>query len=205
LEAINTVLEVLRTKREYGVNGGAGATTVDQDKDVVDTLGQPLTSEDEVENVLRPLVHIATKEFGFAPSDVCEAIFSPANIRKQHADAIQKLKYSNLATLVSQFSDYRSLTDVSHCVVALHPIESEDGDDDWEVDYKSDRIAEKVMGQMKQQEVKLLQENCNTFHRCAEGSTLAEWVLEAIVNPNFLTTSVRSRHSTAPPNGRGRQ
>ena len=139
--AINAALEVLRTKRGE-VAGGAGATTADQDKDVV---GQPPALEDKAENALKLLVLNSTGEFGFAPRDVYEGIFSPMDIKNQHANAIWKIsRPGNLVALVGEFSVDCSLSDIDSCVAAMHPSENRDGDDDWEIDFKSTRIAERA-------------------------------------------------------------
>ena len=151
---------------------------------MVGALGQPPTLEDEVENALQLLVLNSTEEFGFAPRDVYEGIFSPIDIKNQHANAIWKIsRPGNLVALVSEFSVDRSLGDIDGCVAAMHPSENRDGDDDWEIDFESTRIAEKIMEWMEMQEDEHFLEIYGALHRYQVGSALARWVLKAINHP----------------------
>lgn len=96
------------------------------------------------------------------------------------------LEYTGLKGLVSDFAVERRLDGISHYVVAVHPSNHGDTHDSWEINFKSDRIAEQVMEWMENQEDKYLREICDTFYNYAEGSTLAGWVFEAIVHRVFF-------------------
>ena len=151
---------------------------------MVGALGQPPTLEDEVKNALKSLVLNSTEEFGFAPRDVYEGIFSPIDIKNQHANAIWKIsRPGNLVALVSEFSVDCSPSDIDSCVAAMHPSENRDGDDDWEIDFKSTRIAEKMMEWMEMQEDEHLREIYGALHRYQVGSALARWVLKTVDRP----------------------
>ena len=135
-----------------------------------------------MENALKLLVLDSTEEFGFAPRDVYEGIFSPIDIKNQHANAIWKIsRPGNLVALVSEFSVDCSLSDIDSCVAAMHPSENRDGDDDWEIDFKPTRIAE--MEWMEMQEDEHPREIYGALNRYQVGSALARWVLKAINHP----------------------
>ena len=54
--------------------------------------------------------------------------------------------------------------------------------DRWAIDFKSIRIARKVVELMRLQEIKDLREMYQFFHRSPESSVLAGWIFEAIVH-----------------------
>ena len=64
------------------MDDGTGAMTTDQDEDMAGALGQSTALEKKVDNALKILVRNATEEFGFAPRDTYDCIFSPGEIER---------------------------------------------------------------------------------------------------------------------------
>ena len=197
--AIDAALGVLR-EREKVVEAeknedpdmGDGFTTsaIDRDEDMADEAGQPLTPVSTVDNALKILVDNAIEEFGFAPHDVYGGVFEPHNTRLQHAHAVENLDHIAMQATV-RFSSQKSGLDstTSHHVVVVfprpHPTDSLLNHDRWAIDFKSIRIAKKVMEWMQLLQFEHLQEMFGLFHKIPASSTLAGWVFEAIVHRLF--------------------
>ena len=192
-EAFNAALKVLQTGREKkGVeedhdetDDGISASVAGQDQivaDVANVAGKPQASADEVDDALKILVRNVTEEFGFIPRDVYNGVFYLPSTRDEHASAMKGHCCSELVILVETFSKHRTLHGVSDKVVVVYPRKSLTHHDLWGMNFKSDRIAEEVMGSMPLAEDKHLRGTYAFLHKFPEGSTLAGWVFEAIVH-----------------------
>ena len=174
--AIDAVLKVLHTERERKkadeeqageedcdeMDNSIGASATDKDEDMMDEPGQPQTPVDEVDNALKILVRSTTEEFGFAPRDVYDGVFNLPKTEGRHATVIAELNYLKLKALVDTFSNGPQLSGSSHRVVAVSPLHFSVDYHTWEVTFKSNRIAKRVVERMEFKEVKDLQElyNC---------------------------------------------
>ena len=151
---------------------------------MVDKVGQP-----QVNKVLKVLVRNAVEEFGFIPRDVYNGVVSLPRTRQQHASAMANLTYTKLKDLVSVLAATSGLIDeFSHRVVVINPLPvppSLANLDLWEIEFKSIRIAEQMMGRMQLEEDKNLREMYISFPTIPEGSNLAGWIFEAIVHRMF--------------------
>ena len=189
--AVDAVLEVLQTERklmeaeDHGEVGDViGASATDKDEKMADEMLQ--ATEEEVDNAFEILVRNATEEFGFAPRDVYDGIFSLLATKRDHATVVNNLEYSELVTLVRKFSGDGRLDGFSHRVVAVRPCPG-GGDDHsvWEMTFKSIRIAREVAVLMRLRKDSYLRETYDFLHGFPEGSALAGWVFEAIVHRVF--------------------
>ena len=190
---IDAVLEVLQTERqrrkevevEEGhdeMGDGIGASATDQDENMVDKTGQPLalvdnTSKDLadkglVDNALKILVRNATEEFGFVPVDVYAGVFDLPMTKRRHAIAVKELDYPKLRALFKSFSDGPGLKVLPHRVVVVYPCKITPRLDDWKLDFKSIRIARKVMELMRLEEDEDLREKY-VLRSIPEGSVFA--------------------------------
>ena len=175
--AINA-LKILQMAREAEKNE-------DEDRG---KAGQPQAPVDIMDNALNILVHNATEEFGFIPRVVYSGILNARDTMDQHANAVKQLTYTELQNIVSSFSVNRGLTsDISHRVVVVFPQPSTDlfSSDRWEIDFKSIRIARKVMDSMEVHENERLRELYSFFHSFLESSNLAGWFFEVMVHRLF--------------------
>ena len=132
------------------MDGDIRASATDQDEPMADEVGQP----DKVNNALKILVHNAIEEFGVAPRDVYNGIFNLPRTRDEHA-VPKNLNYSKLLAIVKAFSVNHELLESSDEVVCVYPRESQDYHDhydEWEINFKSIRIAEEVMQLMRSEE-----------------------------------------------------
>ena len=154
----------------------------DEDVGMADEAGQPPRSL----SLFRILVQNATKEFGFAPRDVYRGVFNLPAASQEHDEAVENLNYSELSSLVANFSKNRGLEGVSHRVVAVHPCPNRNGLDDWRIDFKSVRIGDKVVQSMRFAEKGELKKLYRELRTSSEGSILAGWIFEAIVHRLFI-------------------
>ena len=189
--ASDAMLQVLRTERGKKAVGGwdnnrdvVEAVAIDQNENMAGKVVWPLAHN--VDDAIKALVRSATEEFGFAPGDVYKGVFIPGELRIQHANAMRDLDYIKLKELVGSFSLDRKLSDPSSCLVAVHPSPLYGArSDSWKIEFKSVRIAEKMVDWMRSEEDSHLQDMFNFFYRVPVGSDLAGWVFKAILHRMF--------------------
>ena len=163
---------------------GIKASSTDQHGNRVDAdqPQAPVENALKIDDALKILVHNATREFGFAPRDVYDGVLDLPWTRSERAAVVEKFNCSKLKTLVEKFSDKGKLSNSSHCVVVIHPHKCTPDWDDWEIDFKSVRIARWVAELMWLEEGSHLWET-HKFLRSTRGSpTLAGWDFEVIVH-----------------------
>ena len=188
--AIKSALEILHTAGEAEkdedrgeVDDDLGALAADRDK-----AGQLQTPMDGVDNALKILVHNAIEEFGFIPRVVYSSVLRARDTGDGHAVAVEKLTDTDLQEIVSSFAvDRGFISDISHQVIAVfpHPPTYLVCSDRWAIDFKSIRIARKVMESMQLQENERLRELYWFFHKFPDSFNLAGWFFEAIVHRLF--------------------
>jgi len=174
--AITNALKILQMARKAGEDEDRGEA------------GQSQVPTEIVGNALNILVQNATEEFGFIPRAVYSGILQARDTMDQHANAVKQLTYTGLQDIVSSFSVNRGLdSEISHRVVTVFPQPSTDllSSDRWEIDFKSVRIARKVMDSMEKHENERLRELYSFFHGFPESSNLAGWFFEVMVHRLF--------------------
>jgi len=195
-EAIDTVLEVLQAEVEKHK---------DRDEDTVDEAGQPQAPMDNVDNALKILVHNAAEEFGFIPRDVYDGVLKLHHTRDPHAVALKDLNYTELQGFVQTFWMSRGPEFPEGVVVVFpRPPTYLDRFDGWAIDFKSIRIARKMVELMRLQEEERLREMYEDFYRDTDSFALAGWVFEAIVHRMFsdgLKSGPAPRTAPMVPNG----
>jgi hypothetical protein len=183
---IYAALEVLQTEREKGNCDGVvsdiNASTTDQGKPMIEA-DRPQTP---VDNALKILVRNATEEFGFAPRDVYTAVFDLPGTMAQH-NKVQQLRCAELASLVATFPWIHEHHELSHLVVAVWPHEHPKTEalDLWDIDFKSTRIAEKVMKSVVSEGYEQPLDIFSPLNRILEGSTMAGRFFEMAVHHIF--------------------
>ena len=158
---------------------GIGASVAGQGGNVVHEASQLVPS---VDDALKILVQNAIEEFGLAARDVYGGVLDLRATRQQHARALRGLDYSKLRNLVVSFSNNRELDAVSDRIVVVYPRLAELRIDDWEIDFKSIRIANEVVELMRLAEDNHLWNMYHLLHRITEGSGMAGWIFEARVH-----------------------
>jgi hypothetical protein len=100
---------------------------------------------------------------------------------------VKRLRYSELVSLTATFSNTHELHEFSHLVVVVWPHENPDDarTDLWDIDFKSTRIAEKVMKATVSEEEKHIREMLDLLREIPESSTLAGRFFEVIVHRIF--------------------
>ena len=153
---------------------------------MVDEAGQPQAPMDKVDNALKILVRNAVEEFGFIPRDVYDGVLKLHQTRDRHAVAVKNVNYTELQSFVRTFWMSPG-PDFPEGVVVVFPRPSTYlGDfDDWAIDFKSIRIARKVVESMRLQKEERLREMYEDFYRITDRFALAGWVFEAIVHRMF--------------------
>ena len=139
----------------------------------------------ELEAALRILVRNATEEFGFVPRDVYQSITDLPDVRKQHVNALAELDYSQLKNLIGLFVRHRKLDGLSHGVVAVYPVKPSRLTDDWEIDFKSIRIAMRVVESMRLKGGQDVQDMYDGVRVIPESSVLAGWIFKAVAHRAF--------------------
>ena len=178
-------------------------TAMDQDQDMVNQVNQaqqPQVPVYTMKQVLRILVHIATEEFGFIPRDVYGGIANLPEMRKEHAKALAKFDYSGLKALINAFTYDKELDVSSHRVIVVFPTENCDLSDEWEIDFKSIRVAERAVEAMRQKEDQNLWEIYDSIYRLPEGSTLAGRIFDS--RRSHIPSSVREPRRRITPRPR---
>ena len=173
------------------VGGGIlGPSAADQDEDMVDEADQPQTPLDKVDNALKILVRNATEEFGFIPLDAYQGVFNLPRAKEKHTIAVRSLDCSRLITIVREFSTSRGMSSATaERVIAVSPIDYVPSLDRWKIDFKSARIARKVVESMRSEEDRHLWRAYDLLQRGQEGSALAGLIFETIVHRKFSGSS----------------
>jgi len=177
--AIDGARKVLQQAREEEEN---------EDCDETGDGSRTLAPMDDMENALKILVRDAAEEFGFIPRDVYNGILGVHDLKRQHSNVVNSFDYDQLKHVVTSFSKEGGLGyQYSHHVVVVFPLppENQISSDSWAIDFKSIRIARKVMELMCLQEGERIREMYRFFHGHQQSSTLARWFFEAIVHRLF--------------------
>jgi len=124
----------------------------------------------------------ATEEFGFAPRDVYNGVFQLHTTKEEHITKVARVGYAELKSFVKEFSNNRGLDEFSHHVVAVSPLQFLEDRGRWKFDFKSIRIAGRVMESMRIHEDNHLWDLHSLLHRYPEGACLVGRVFEAIVH-----------------------
>jgi len=192
-EGIDAALEVLQTRRmrkkaeeeeeeaeaRTATGDDLGAVAMNQDENPVEKPSQP---QDLADNAFEALVSNAIEEFGFAPRDVYNGIFTFPKTKARHVDEVKNIEYSKLKALVEVFSRDRGLDNFSHHVVAVKPHYRSLDDDSWEIDFKSTRIARQVVEVMWSKEDGHLRDMYALLHKVPDSSCFAGSIFEAIAH-----------------------
>jgi len=166
------------------------SSAADQDEEMVDETDQPQTPVDTVDNALKILVRNATEEFGFIPRDVYKGVFDLPAVKEEHTIAMRSLDCSKLITIVREFSTSRGMSStIANRVIVVFPIDYVPSLDRWKINFKSARIARKVVELMRSEEDRHLGRAYDLLHRNQEGSALAGCIFEAIVHRKFSGSS----------------
>ena len=154
----------------------------DQDENMVDNEAVQLPAV--VDIALKILLHNAIEEFGRVPRDVYNGVFDLSATKKRHASIVARLDYSTLCNLVSTFSYSCELDEFSHHVVVVYPepVIELYALDNWVMDFKSIRIASKVMELMQSEEETHLRHLYKYLHRIPESSILAGRIFKALAH-----------------------
>ena len=201
-EHLNATLEVLHQARgREKVEAAAamvgrdttgddvGVSDIDQDENVDDEAVQQRVPVYKVEEVFRILVRTATEEFGFAPRNVYDGVLNFLDTRKQHATTVRSFDYSGLKTLVKAFINRRGLNGSSHRVLVVYPCKPSLNRDNWEINFKSFRIAMDAVESMRLKGDKHLQGTYDTLHKMPQSFLLAGWIFKAIAHRAFSSGS----------------
>ena len=170
------------------------ASVTDQDENMAEA-GQPQAPvgdgkiDKALYDALKTLVHNATQEFGFAPRNVYSGVFDLPGTMAHHDEGMKRLRYSELVSVVTTFSKTRELHEFPHLdlVVVVWPHKNPDDEqrDRWDIDFKSTRIAEKVMKATVSEEEGRIREIFDLLREIPESSTLAGRFFEVIVHRIF--------------------
>jgi len=143
----------------------------------------------DTEKALKILVCNAVEEFGSIPRDVYNGILGVHDLGSQHSIAANKLDFNQLKGIVTSFVGNCGIAfEYSHRVIAVFPLPPEGrriGSDRWAIDFKSIRIARKVMELMNLRESEHIREMYGFFNGHPQSSTLAGWIFEVIVHRLF--------------------
>jgi len=165
---MNAALEFLRTK------------IVSQDEDVIE--GVRMQAPVNIDDALKVLVLNSTEEFGFAPRDVYCVVLLPHKTKMDHINALVNLNLNALSDLARTFTSTCGLNDLSHHVVAVEPHQLYYNYDSWTINFKSVRIAERMVEWMQVQEDAHLRD---MYGLLRDFSALAGRIFEAIIHRKF--------------------
>ena len=199
-ESIDAALKVLQREAEKEKGHSIKTSSTDQDENTgeADQPQAPVDNTLKIDDALKILVHNATQEFGFAPRDVCDGVFDLRETRWYHATQVEWLHCSGLKTLVDKFSHEGEPSDSSEPVVVIHPRECASKHDRWEIDFKSVRIARRVVESMRRlEEGSHLWETYKFLRKAPGTSAFAGRVFEVIVH-RILSYGWRSDAGPAP-------
>jgi len=214
---VDAILEVLHLEREREMAAVVAAATVEQEQEqeeqeeataeeypgeLRDDTSAPATDQDQVyqteqqqvpvykiEQALTTLVRIATEEFGFIPRDVYEGILNLPEMRRQHAKPSGSLDYSRLKDLIHALVRNRELDVASRPMVVVFPTENRTTSDQWEIDFKSMRVAEHAAEMMRQTTGQHMWKAYDSIRRLQCGSILAGRIFEEIAHRVFCERS----------------
>ena len=128
------------------------------------------------------LLNNATEELGFAPRDVYDGIFNLPEVKERHANKLDLFTYEDLMTLPAKFTADHLLSNISHHVVAVNPVEFILRRDRWTINFKSPRIAKEVARSMELLEHRHLRDTYHLLHNTSAGSGMAGALFEAIAH-----------------------
>jgi len=172
------------------------AAAVDRDKGVepmaVDGEAQPLPPLGPIDVVFMVLVHNAIEEFGYAPRDVYNGIFDLPGVKVRHDNQVRDLEYNDLVNLCETFTKRYLLDELSHHVVAVHPIEHTFRLDGWRIDFKSARIARAMVELMVELEHRHLRHTYQLLRNFGPGlaGTLFESIAHRVLAGNDTPQSI---------------
>jgi hypothetical protein len=168
---------------------GDGSPATGRDVNMTDDTRQTQATDKEnaLDEAFETLVRSATEESGFAPRDVCDAVFNLPAARWNHANAMKSLYFTELKDLVINFSVTGRLDLLSQEVIAIQPIPSESlsSCDEWAIDLKSTRIARKVVELLWLKEMNQLREMYILFDKFPDTRGVAGRVFEAMIHRKF--------------------
>jgi len=202
-ETIAAAMEVLQIETARLAQSKAAAAA-DWDKGimpmVVDGEAQPLPKFDETE-AFKILVRNATEEFGFAPRDVYNGVFSLPTVKRKHATKIKDLGYSELMSIADTFTKNCLLNNLSHQVVAVQPCKYSTYLDDWTIDFKSPRIAKEVVRLMLSLEHRYLRDTYHLLRNISPGmgGALFEAIAHRVLCGNDVPQPTNMIRSTETP------
>ena len=177
--AIDDARKVLQEAREEEEN---------EDLDETGGGSRTLNPMDDTEKALKILVCNAVEEFGFIPCDVYNSILGVCDLKDQHSNTVNKLDFDQLKGIITSFSEDCGLRfKYSHRVIVVYPLPPRDqaASDRWAIDFKSIRIARKVMESMSLRERERIREIYGFFHGHQQSSTMAGWIFKVIVHRLF--------------------
>ncbi len=131
-----------------------------------------------VDDALETLVDHAIGEVGYAARRVYKAIFDSKDTTNF---TLPELSFTALCDIVRSFCTKRSLPndDFSHRIIVVRPRSAQGPDnDDWQVDFVSDRVGYEVMTRIKIQEQEDIKAGYNSFASFPESSGFAGWIFE---------------------------
>lgn len=149
----------------------------------------------KVDKALEILVRNATEEVGFAPRDVYSCVFLLESTKANHA-SVQRLTYLDFQQYIQAFSAEGGLPRASHLVVAMWPRKIGIHHVEWEINFKSDRIAKMAAAVMRSTENMHLQQTYSLLRKIPATSVMAGQFFEAFAHRMFST---RWESSQPPP------
>jgi hypothetical protein len=186
-QRIDDALEILQRARK-------GADVVEDQDVVMAEADQPRAL---VDDVLKTLLHNATEEFGFAPRDAYNGVLDLPSTRRVHVEAVKRLEYSDIPTIIKMFSDTHGLETLSHRVFAVHPRKNLPKIDDWTISFKSSQILRNVMEKMVLEEDRQLRETFGLLRNISGGAPLSVRIFETVVH-RILSRGWRSDSGPTP-------
>ena len=182
-EPVDVAMEVLQAEREREKVLAADRDKVDDDNEAmaVDVGAQPQTPAYGVDDALKILIKNATEQFGFAPRDVYNGIFSPATVKVEH-EALRGLNYPQLMSLCKAFHMSYGFDNYLDRVIAVSPVKSAPGYDKWTINFKSTQIAKEAMLSMRLLKKEHLRDMYVLTRDIPENSGLLGQIFEAIAH-----------------------
>ena len=160
--------------------------------------GEPSKPQISVNEALEILVRHVTEEIGFAPRDVYSAILHLPQMKEKRDLAVEQLTYHKLLTFVRTFSKDCRLDSFSHDVIAVHPHKISDGEDKWEIHFKSTQTMKAAESLMEAEEDIHIRETYGLLRNIPEGSVLAGWLFEKIARSILIKVWVGTAPRVTP-------
>ena len=151
----------------------------------------------KTDDALDILLHNATEEFGFAPRDVYSGVFDLPRTMEEHTIAVEQLKRSDLIAIAQRFFKTCGLDTLSCNVIAVYPYKPAEQSDHWTINFKSNRIAGKVVEMMELEAGRHLREMFDLLRGVPEGASLAERIFETAIH-RILSRGWRSDGGPTP-------